>query len=67
MKKKIFNKILFVLILFITIISFVYVWELVKNGYDKQNKLVLALKEIIPTNISRKIRDTIFFIPNLIR
>ena len=40
-------------------------WSIVSGGYDKQNKTILFLKKIIPTSVSRKIRDTIFIIPDL--
>ena len=40
-------------------------WNIVSGGYDKQNKTILFLKKIIPTKVSRKIRDTIFIIPDL--
>ena len=40
------------------------VWSIVQKGYDKQNQAILILKEIIPSNVARFIRDTIFFIPN---
>jgi len=64
LKKKIikFSIIIFVLILGI---SFVLVWKAIDGNYDKQNKAILFLKSIIPTHLSRKIRDTIFIIPDL--
>ena len=40
-------------------------WSIVSGGYDNQNKTILFLKKIIPTSVSRKIRDTIFIIPDL--
>ena len=40
-------------------------WSIISGGYDKQNKTILFLKKIIPTSVSRKIRDTIFIIPDL--
>ena len=40
-------------------------WNLISDGYDKQNKLTLFLKEIIPTKIARNIRDSFFIIPTL--
>ena len=52
-----------ILILFFSI--FLGLWNVVSGGYDKQNKIILFLKEIIPTKISRQIRDTIFIIPKL--
>ena len=53
---------IFLLIFFLV---FIGIWNIVSDGYDKQNKTILFLKKIIPTKISRKIRDTIFIIPNL--
>ena len=44
---------------------FIGIWSIVDEGYDKQNKTILLLKKFIPTNLSRKIRDTVFIIPNL--
>ena len=64
MKKK--NKILTGSILIIIIaISFVSIWNLVTDGYDKQNKLILGLKKIVPRNLAVKIKETIFIIPEL--
>ena len=40
-------------------------WNVVSGGYDKQNKTILFLKKFIPSAISRKVRDTIFIIPDL--
>ena len=60
MKKKI---IIFLIIL--TIIPVVSFWIIVSGGYDKQNKTILFLKEIIPLPLARKIRDTVFFIPKI--
>lgn len=60
MKKKI---IYFLVIL--SIIPVVSFWVIVSGGYDKQNKTILFLKEIVPLPLARKIRDTAFFIPKL--
>ena len=60
-KKKLF----YLFLLLILAILFLGVWKIVDNNYDKQNKAILFLKEILPTKISRKIRDTIFIIPDL--
>ena len=64
LKKKIikFSIIIFALILGI---SFVLAWKAIDGNYDKQNKVILFLKSIIPTHLSRKIRDTILIIPDL--
>ena len=64
MKKK--NKILTVIIsIVLFVIFFVSIWNLVDDGYDKQNKLILGLKKIIPRSLAVKIRDTVFIIPEL--
>ena len=56
-------------ILFISSILFIIImgglWSIVSGGYDKQNKVILFLKKVIPTNVARKVRDTVFIIPNL--
>ncbi len=47
------------------VLIFSSLWIMVKDGYDKQNKIILVLKEFIPTKVSRKIRDTLLYIPKL--
>ena len=59
------KKIFFITFLIILAVGFVGIWNLIDNGYDKQNKFVVALKKIIPSSVSRKVSNTIFFIPNL--
>ena len=59
-KKKI---LFFFLILFVLI--FVLAWNVVSGGYDRQNKIILFFKEIIPPKIYKKARDVIFIIPDL--
>ena len=62
--KSIFKYLIYLsLILFFFI--FISLWNLVSDGYDKQNKIILKLKEIIPRNIAVKVRDTLFIIPEL--
>ena len=63
-KKIVRNKFFLIIISILSILIFVWLWSIVSGGYDKQNKIILFLKEIIPTNISRKVRDTIFIIPD---
>ena len=48
-----------------TIAIFISLWILVSDGYDKQNKLILTLKQIIPRTLAVKMRDTLFIIPEL--
>ena len=54
-----------IVVFILGLIGFAGLWSIVSGGYDKQNKTILFLKKIIPTNVSRKIRDTIFIIPDL--
>ena len=58
------KKIIFV-VLILSFAIFAGLWNVVSGGYDKQNKTILFLKKFIPSTISRKIRDTIFIIPDL--
>lgn len=62
-KKYIFYSAL--VLFFILIIFFIAGWIIVDGNYDKQNRTILFLKKIIPNSISRKIRDTVFIIPDL--
>lgn len=57
----------YIIILFIGIflISFYSIWQIVSGGYDRQNKIILAVKKVVPTSFARKMKDTIFYIPNL--
>ena len=55
----------FIILSLIGFICFVGLWTVVSGGYDKQNTTILFLKKFIQTSISRKIRDTIFIIPDL--
>jgi hypothetical protein len=59
--KKLF--VLFTLVIFIGLT--VAFWSIVSQGYDRQNKIILSIKKIIPSHLSRKIKKTIFFIPDL--
>jgi uncharacterized membrane protein (DUF106 family) len=63
-KKIVRNKFFLIIISILSILIFVGLWSIVSGGYDRQNRVILFLKEIIPTNISRKARDTIFIIPD---
>ena len=57
---------IFLLLISVTTITiFASLWILVSDGYDKQNKLILALKKIIPRTLAVKMRDTLFIIPEL--
>ena len=57
---------LYLLIIFVVFIFlFISLWNLVYDGYDKQNKIILNLKKIIPRSLAVKVRDTLFIIPEL--
>jgi glucose/arabinose dehydrogenase len=62
MKKKFLLLSLIAIFLFTIFFS---LWSLIEGGYDKQNRLVLVLKKIIPRSLAVKIRDTIFIVPEL--
>ena len=51
------RKKILLIILLIFFLVFIGIWNIVSVGYDKQNKTILFLKKIIPTSVSRKIRD----------
>ena len=58
------KKILFILV-GAFLICFISFWIIVSGGYDKQNKVILFLKKIVPLSIAREVRDKFFFIPKL--
>ena len=58
-------KTLFIFLFFLGILSFSLAWIAVSGGHDKQNKLILFFKNIIPTPVYQKARDVIFIIPHL--
>ena len=55
--------VLLVIILFLA--AFIGFWNVVSDGYDRQNKAILFIKKFVPAKISRKARDIIFIVPNL--
>ena len=59
------NKKVILLAILLFVIVFISFWNVVSGGYDRQNKAILFLKKIVPTKVSRKIRDIIFIIPDL--
>jgi len=65
MKKKKNQKKLVIVLSIFFVLLFVGGWNVIDGNYDKQNKVILAFKKFIPSKISRKIRDTIFVIPDL--
>ncbi len=58
-------KISLFIFLFLILIAFIGLWNLVSDGYDKQNQVILNLKKIIPRGLAVKVRDTFFIIPEL--
>ena len=64
-KKK---KIIFVIILFLLSLggyATSIVSEIVRHGYDKQNKTILFIKSLISPHYVKKIKDNLFIIPKL--
>lgn len=63
------KKKIFLLILTISLILGLYIFsvvsDVVRHGYDKQNKIILFVKSIISPHYVKKIRDNLFIIPNL--
>ena len=64
LKKKI---IFLVIIIFVLcgVYLFSIVSDIVRHGYDKQNKIILFVKSIISPHYVKIIRDNFFIIPNL--
>jgi hypothetical protein len=58
-------KIIILFLLILSLVSFISAWNVVSGGHDKQNKVTLFFKKIIPIKIYQKARETIFIIPNL--
>ena len=54
-----------IFILIVAFLAFIGLWNIVSGGYDKQNATILFIKKFIPSKIARKVRDTIFIIPDL--
>ena len=69
MKYKYSKKIVILLMISIIIAVSIYVFttisEIVRNGYDKQNKVVLFIKSIVSPHYIKKIKNNLFIIPNL--
>ena len=62
------KKIIFIIILLLLSVGIFIasiVSEIVRYGYDKQNKTILFVKSIISPHYIKKIRDYLFYIPNL--
>ena len=56
-----------ILLVFILIFatSFIGVWSIISEDYDRNNKYILFLKKVIPSKFARQLRDTVFVIPDL--
>jgi len=67
LKKILNNKIksIFIFLFIFGVAAFIGSWVAVSGGHDKQNKVILFFKSIIPVKVYQKARDTIFIIPNL--
>lgn len=63
-KKKVLFFITLILVSFFVYI-FVLVGDIVRYGYDKQNKAIETIKSIISPHYIKKIRDNVFIISNL--
>lgn len=63
------NKKLFIGLLLIIFILFFYLFfqvsNIVRGGYDQQNKIIEITKSIIPNHYIKKIKKNLFFISNL--
>ena len=63
------NKKLFIGLLLIIFILFFYLFfqvsNIVRGGYDQQNKIIQITKSIIPNHYIKKIKENLFFISTL--
>tara|TARA_B110000438_G_C15809412_1_gene648931 strand:- start:888 stop:2261 length:1374 start_codon:yes stop_codon:yes gene_type:complete len=59
------SKRIIIILLILIFSAFTGIWNIVSGGYDKQNKIILFVKKIIPNTVSRKVRDVVFIIPDL--
>ena len=66
---KIKNKKFLIFFISIILILFIYLFfkvsNIVKEGYDKQSKIVEITKLIIPNHYIKKIKENLFFVSNL--
>ncbi len=65
LKKKGFLTILIVIFLSLILYLFLTVSDIIRYGYDKQNKVIESVKKIIPSRYIKKITDKVFIISNL--
>ncbi len=59
------KKIAIIITLVICFVLFGTFWNIVSQGYDRQNQVILFIKKILPSHLLRDIKKTIFFIPDL--
>ena len=59
------KKIAIIITLVICFVLFGTFWNIVSQGYDRQNQVILFIKKILPSHLLRDIKQTIFFIPDL--
>ena len=62
MSKKFLTYSIAVLVFLILLFSF---GSYITGDYDKQNKIIVFLKDIIPNEPGKKVRDTLFYIPKM--
>ena len=63
-----FKKLLiFIIAILFAIVFYLFsvVSEIVREGYDKQNKTIEFVKSIIPPHYIKKIKDNLFIVSNL--
>ena len=48
------SKRIIIILLILIFSAFTGIWNIVSGGYDKQNKIILFVKKIIPNTVSRK-------------
>ena len=59
------KKFLVIVVVIIFFVLFGTFWNIVSQGYDRQNQAILFIKKILPSHTLREIKKTIFFIPDL--
>ena len=63
------RKMLILIIILLSVFGGIYftkaVSDIVRYGYDKQNKVILFVKSIISPHYIKKIKNYLFVIPNL--
>lgn len=59
------KKFIIISLILITAVSFISIWKVVSDGYDRQNKVILMIKQILPSHFITKVKNTIFYIPKL--